>query len=137
MKRSIGAVILVLLGIGLRAQDHPDQLGLHGKCTEDNESVSSPLKGWVGYTNTGKSVSDMIVQALSSPDKRLVATTKTDAAGRFSFPTISIGRYYLKATKELPGATVRADAVVTVKKGKNRIACLVAEAEEANQSPPL
>jgi hypothetical protein len=136
MKRSIFAVILVLLGAGLRAQNTAAANAEHGKCAEDDEPVGYPLKGWVGYTNTGVFVSDMMVQALISPDKPPVATAKTDAAGRFSFPTIGTGRYYLRATKKLVGGTVSADAVVTVSRGKNRIACLVAEGEATEESSP-
>jgi hypothetical protein len=133
MKRSICAVIL-LLGVGVRAQELAP--AGHGKCAEDDEPVGYPLKGWVGYTNTGESVSDMTVQARISPDKPPVATAKTDKAGRFSFPTLGPGRFYLRATKRLVGATVSADAVVTVSKGKNRIACLVAEGEATGESSP-
>ena len=94
-----------------------------------------PLKGWVGYTNTGESVSDMTVQALTSPGKSPVATTKTDRAGRFSFPTLGPGRFYLRAIKKLDGAMVIADDVVTVSKGKKSgIACLVAEANATEES---
>ena len=134
MKRSICFVILVLLGAGLRAQNTASAHTGHGECAEDDEPVGYPLKGWVGYTNTGVSVSDMTVQALVSPDKPPVATAKTDAAGRFSFPTIGTERYYLSATKKLVRETVSADAVVTVTRGKNRIACLAAEGEATGES---
>ena len=95
-----------------------------------------PLKGWVGYTNTGESVSDMTVQALIGPDKPPAATAKTDTAGRFSFPTLSPGRYHLRALKVVGRAKIIADDVVTVSKGKSGIVCLVAEAEATEQSPP-
>lgn len=78
----------------------------------------------------------MIVEALTGPDKRLIATVKTDTAGRFSFPTLSPGRYYLRAAKRLVGAKANAEDVVTVGKGKSGIACLAAEAEATEQSPP-
>jgi hypothetical protein len=128
MKSSICAVILVLLGVSARAQDAPTAHAEHGKCAENGEPVGYPLKGWVGYTNTGKPVSDMTVQALISPDKQPAATAKTDTAGRFSFPTLPPGRYYLRAVKMVGGGKVIADDVVTVSKGKSGIACLVAEA---------
>jgi len=102
----------------------------HGVCAENDDPVGYPLKGWVGYTNTGESVVNMTVKAFTSLEKPAVAITKTDAAGRFSFPTLRPGRFHLRASKKLVGATVRADDVVTVRKGKNRIVCLVAEAEE-------
>ena len=127
MKTSICAVILVLLGVSVLAQDTPG--AEHGKCSEDGEPVGYPLKGWVGYTNTGKSVSDMTVQALTSPDNPAAATVKTDTAGRFYFPTLTPGRYYLRAVKVVGGEKIIADDVVIVSKGKSGIACLVAEAE--------
>lgn len=92
------------------------------------------MKGWVGYTNTGEPVTNMTVGAFTSLGKPPVAITKTDAAGRFSFLTLGPGKFHLKATKELVGAKVSADDVVTVRKGKNRIVCLVAEAEQ--EAPP-
>ena len=110
-------------------------LASHPICAEDNEPVGFPFTGWVGYTNTGEPVSDMTIEALTSPGKRLVATVKTDTAGRFSFPTLSPGRYYLRAAKTLVGAKVSADDVVTVGKGKGGIACLIAEGEAIEQSP--
>ena len=131
MKRSMCAIIL-LLGVGVCAQE-PARIG-NGKCAENDEPAGYPLKGWVGYTNTGKSVPNMTVQALVSPDKPPVATAKTDEAGRFSFPTLGPGRYYLRATKKLVGAIVSADDVVTVSKGNSHIVCLVAEGEATDES---
>jgi len=111
-------------------------LSSHPICAENDEPVGYPLSGWVGYTDTGEPVSNMTVEALAGPDKRLAATVKTDTAGRFSFPTLSPGRYYLRAAKKLVGAKVNADAVVVIGKGKGGIACLVADAETPEQSPP-
>jgi hypothetical protein len=133
MKCSIYAVILILLGVSVCAQDAATERAGHGRCAEDREPVGYPLKGWVGYTDTGKSVSDMTVQALTSLDKPPAATVKTDTAGRFSFLTLSPGRYYLRAAKMIGGAKIIADDIVTVSKGKSGIACLVAEA--TGQSP--
>ena len=130
MKSSICALILVLLGVSLCAQDAPTAHAEHGKCAEDGESVGYPLNGWVGYTNSGRSVSDMTVQALISPEKRPAATAKTDTDGRFSFPTLTPGRYYLRAVKMVAGGKIIADDVVTVSKGKSGIVCLAAEATE-------
>jgi hypothetical protein len=65
-----------------------------------------------------------------------VASAKTDRAGRFSFPTLGPGRFYLRATKKVDGATISADDVVLVRKGKNRIVCLVAEGEATEESSP-
>jgi hypothetical protein len=104
------------------------------ECAENDEPVGYPLKGRVGYTNTGKPVPDLTVQALLTPTSHPIATTKTDAAGRFAFPSLGPGRFYLKAVKKLADGTVEANDVVTVTKGVRRIACLVAEAWANDQS---
>jgi len=108
-------------------------LATHRACAED-DVAGYPLSGWVGYTNTGDSVSDMTVTARTSLHGPPVATAKTDSAGRFSFPTLGPGKLYLKATKKIVDATVDAEAVVTVRKGKHLIACLVAEAQMSQES---
>lgn len=136
MKAAACTILLALSCLGICAQDAATAHTEHEKCAENDESVGYPLKGWVGYTNTGESVSDMTVQALISPDKPPAATAKTDAAGRFAFPSLRPGRYYLRAAKTVDGAKISADDVVTVSKGKGGIACLVAEAEAIEQSPP-
>jgi carboxypeptidase family protein len=110
-------------------------LSTHRACAED-DIVGYPLNGWVGYTNTGDSVSDMTVTARTRPHGPTVATATTDSTGRFSFPTLGPGKFYLKATKKLVDATVDAEAVITVKKRKHLIACLVAEAEMPEESSP-
>ncbi|HEX4489451.1 MAG TPA: carboxypeptidase regulatory-like domain-containing protein [Terriglobales bacterium] len=114
----------------------PNMEGGHENCAEDDEPVGYPPNGWIGYTNSGVVVSGMTVEALTSHSKRLVATTTTDKAGKFAFLTVSPGRYYLRATKRLAGEKISADVVVTVKKGSNRISCLVAEGEQTTESPP-
>jgi hypothetical protein len=110
-------------------------LSTHRPCADD-DVVGYPLNGWVGYTNTGDSVSEMTVTARTHPQGPPLATATTDSTGRFSFPTLGLGKFYLKATKKLVDATVDAEAVVTVTKGKHLIACLVAEAEAANGGSP-
>ena len=102
-------------------------MATHAGCAQDDEPVGYPLQGWVGYTNTGVSVANMTVQARSGPDKRLVATAKTDAAGKFSFPTLGRGTFYLKGSKKLGEDSVTASAVVTVGDATSHIACLVAD----------
>ena len=72
MRDSICAVILI--GVSACAQDEAAASAGHGKGGEDGEPVGYPLKGWFGYTNTGESVSDITVQALTSPDKPPEAT---------------------------------------------------------------
>ena len=102
-------------------------MATHAGCAQDDEPVGYPLQGWVGYTNTGVSVTNMTVQALSSPGKRLVATAKTDTQGKFSFPTLGRGKFYLKGSKKLGEDSVTASAVVTVGDATSHIACLVAD----------
>lgn len=136
MKATAYTTLLVLFCVGVHAQDAATAHTRHGKCAENDEPVVYPLKGLVRYANTAESVSDMTVQALISPDKPPAATAKTDAAGRFSFPTLSPRRYYLRAAKVVGGAKISAEDVVTVSKGKSGIDCLVAEAEAIEQSPP-
>jgi hypothetical protein len=103
-------------------------------CAENDEVVGFPLQGWVGYTNTGNPISDMTVECFTSPDTPPVASVKTDAKGRFSFPKLSPGKYYLKATKKLDGWIITAEDFVTLSKGAQRIACLVADADESPNS---
>jgi hypothetical protein len=112
----------------------PRAQAAHDECAEDDEPVAYPLKGWIGFTNTGESVSEMTVQAFSR-QQQVLATVKTDTMGRFSFPTLGTGTYYLKGAKKGVGAPVIADGFVTVRKGHSRIACLAAEFS-ANEGLP-
>ena len=142
MKRSISAAVFFFLFIGVGAQE-PTAPGLrtrvyvgHGQCRENDDPVGLPFRGWVGYTNTGDSISGMTVRVFTSLDKPPVATTITDDAGRFSFPTLGPGKFYLRATLKVVGATITADDRVTVIKGKHRIACLVADGEATDEPSP-
>lgn len=100
-----------------------------GNCAEDS-SVAYPLRGWVGYTNTGTSIDGMTIEAFAQLGKPPVGTTLTDSAGGFSFPKLRPGKYFLKGTKQLNDKyVVRADDTITVTKKSKGIACLVAEAE--------
>ncbi|HYG97790.1 MAG TPA: hypothetical protein VD837_01575 [Terriglobales bacterium] len=63
---AIGALLLVAT---VYAQNE------HGTCSEDG-FVSLPLRGWVGYTNTGESQSDMTVECFTNPDEPPIASTK-------------------------------------------------------------
>ena len=101
------------------------------QCAENDEPVSSPLIGWAGYTNSGKSVAGMTIQVFTAPGTPVIASATTDSDGRFSLPQIVNGKYYLKGLKKLEGRlVVTADAVVTVKRRGRGVACLVADAEE-------
>ena len=142
MKRPISAFVLLLLLIGISAQvlsargTKPRVHASHGKCSENNDPVGLPFRGWVGSVNTGSPISGMTVQAFQSLDQQPLATAITDDAGRFSFPTLGPGRFYLRAMLKDEGAIYTADDVVTVVKGKNAIACLVADAEAPDEPSP-
>ncbi len=102
-----------------------------GSCSE-NSSVAYPLRGWVGYTNTGTLIDGMTIEVFVELGKPPVGTTVTDSAGAFSFPKLRPGKYFLKGTKLLDDKyVIRTDDTITVSKQSKGIACLVAEAEEA------
>lgn len=96
---------------------------------EDLGNVSYPLKGWVGFTNTGEPVAGMTIECFDAAGKSLLATRQTDDAGVFSFAEFKPGTYFLKATKTLASGQIRAGGIVHVKKNSQGIPCLVAEAE--------
>lgn len=99
---------------------------INGIQIEDAGTVGYPLRGWVGYTNTGDPVAGMTIECFSSDGKLRIASATTDAAGDFSVPSLKQGYYLLKATKK--GAS--ADPIfVRVSKQSNATACFVAEAE--------
>ncbi len=105
--------------------------GQTAKCSEDS-LVAYPLHGWVGMTNTGTPVDDMTIEVFTQPGKPPVATTVTNSEGRFSFPTLRPGKYFLKGTRQLNEKyVIRADETLTVTRKSKGIACLVADAEEA------
>lgn len=100
-----------------------------GNCSEDS-SVAYPLRGWVGYTNTGTLIDRMTIEVFTQRGEPPVETTVTDSAGGFSFPKLRPGKYFLKGTKQLNDKyVIRADDTITVTKNSKGIACLVAEAE--------
>ena len=102
-----------------------------GSCSED-ASVAYPLRGWVGYTNTGTLIDGMTIEVFTKVGEPPIQTTVTDSAGGFSFPKLRPGKYYLKGTKQLDdNYVIRADETITVSRQSKGIVCLVAEAEEA------
>lgn len=126
----IGVLCLLFLSAACLGQSD------HQQCAENRDSVMSPLRGWVGMTNTGQPVAGMTIECFASRNKPPIATVKTDAAGRFAFPTVGPGKYYLKGTKRLNAKwVVVTDKFVTVSKGAKGIACLVAEGEESKPLP--
>ena len=61
--------------------------------------VGYPLKGFIGYTNTGDPIEGMTVECYTDGWKKRLGTTTTDATGHFSFPELPEGTYQLKASK--------------------------------------
>ena len=69
MIRTTGAVVLSLFLVAASAQNTvASRSNSHGTCRENDDPVGYPLQGWVGYTNTGKPVSHMTVQAFTDLD---------------------------------------------------------------------
>ena len=102
-----------------------------GSCSEDS-SVAYPLRGWVGYTNTGTLIDGMTIEIFTKLGEPPIDTTVTDSAGGFSFPKLRPGKYFIKGTKQLNDKyVIHADDTITVSRQSKGIACLVAEAEEA------
>ncbi len=122
--------VVLAFSISVQAQVH------HGRCSETG-NVGHPLRGWVGYTNTGQDVAEMTVQVFQDKDHPPIATTTTDRYGRFSFPNVRPGRYLLRAEAQEGGVIVDASDAVTVNKGGHGIACLVAEASSGSDGEEL
>ncbi len=99
---------------------------INGDSVEDYGTVASPLRGWVGYTNTGDPIPNMIIECFSDDGRVRLASAKTNASGRFVFPTVKPGQYYLVGRAQNV-STVR--IAVRVSKTSNAIACVVAEAD--------
>jgi len=94
--------------------------------------VEYPLRGWVGYTNTGEPIDGMTIEVFTQLGEPPLETTVTDSAGGFSSPKLRPGKYFLKGTRKLNDKyVIRADDTITVTTQSKGIACLVAEAEEA------
>lgn len=90
--------------------------GPEGEPVGDGD-VGFPLRGFVGYTNTGEPVKDMLIECYASGWSKPVASTTSDASGLFSLPGLPEGTYNLKASK--PGwATIKVVVNVT-RKSKN------------------
>jgi hypothetical protein len=87
--------------------------------------IGYPLKGWIGFTNTGKPVEGMLVECLTDGWEKRIATTKTEASGNFSFPDLPEGQYYLKASGR---NLFTINSVVSTSKKSNKVLRLIAEA---------
>ena len=88
-------------------------------------NIGYPMKGFIGYTNTGTPVSGMTIECFT-PSGKKVGATKTDAAGMFSFAEMPEGRYKLQAKK--PGLYTLTATVNTTRTSSNFLS-LVAEAK--------
>lgn len=99
---------------------------IQGQYVENDGMAAYPLRGWVGCTD-GTPVVDIVVECFSDDGKALIATTTTNAAGKFSFPKLKKGKYYLRASGK--GVSARG-VVVRANRNTNAIPCLVAEATE-------
>jgi len=87
--------------------------------------VGYPLKGWIGFTNTGHPVRKMRVECFTDGWKRLVGATTTDSSGHFSFLDLPEGHYQLKASKR---GVFTIKSVVSSSKKSSNVLSLVAEA---------
>ena len=98
----------------------------NGESVEDDGTIGNPPHGWVGYTNTGDPIPGMVIELLTFDGKTHIASATTDASGRFSFPKLKNGTYYLIGTKT-GYYTIR--NVLHLSGRSNAIVCLVDEAE--------
>jgi hypothetical protein len=79
--------------------------------------VGYPLKGFIGYTNTGNPIAGMTVECYKGGWKRRVGSTTTDATGHFCFPELPEGTYQIKASQ--PHFFTVKTAVNITRKSKN------------------
>jgi hypothetical protein len=104
----------------------PGYRTFNGETIEDDGMVGNPPQGWVGYTNTGGPISEMVIELQTIDKKEAVTAVTSDAAGRFTFPKLKGGTYYLIGTKK-GFSTVRSLLNVSIR--SKAIACLVTEAQ--------
>jgi hypothetical protein len=109
---------------------------VNGKYVVDEGTIGYPLRGWVGYTNTGDPISGMTMECSRTDSKDSIATATTDSSGNFSFPKLKPGKYFLKGTRREKGTDGRSVRVSTdtvmvsvSDKKSDVVACFVAEAE--------
>jgi len=122
-----------------RCSENNNFRNVDGRYVVDQGTVSSPLRGWVGYTNTGTPVSEMTIECFSSDGKRRIASAMTDSSGYFSFRKLKPGTYSLKGTKRETGADGSSFQVLTDEimvsvstKKSDVVICFVAEAESTS-----
>jgi len=91
----------------------------------DRGEVGFPLRGFIGFTNTGTPVKGMLVECFVEGAKKPVKTTSTDASGHFSFPDLPEGKYYLRASQR---GIATINTVVSTGRRFNNVLSLVTEA---------
>ncbi len=91
----------------------------------DRGEVGFPLRGFIGFTNTGTPVKGMLVECFVEGAKKPVKTTSTDASGHFSFPDLLEGKYYLRASQR---GIATINTVVSTGRRFNNVLSLVTEA---------
>lgn len=87
-------------------------------------TIGYPLKGFIGYTNTGTPIRGMKVECFVDGWKKRVASTKTDSNGNFSFPQLPEGKYHLKASLR---GYFSIKTIVTTTKGSKNVLSLITE----------
>jgi hypothetical protein len=128
----IAVFMIALLSLPAYAQhtkgacaEGPGFRTFNGESIEDDGIAGNPLHGWVGYPNTGDPIAGMVIELQTVKKKRPVASVITDATGRFSFPKLKNGTYYLIGT-ETGYAPVR--ILLHINARSDAISCLVSEA---------
>ena len=61
---------------------------------------ANSLSGWTGYTNTGSPVSGYVIELWTKNWRQKVRQTTTNERGKFQFPAVADGTYYLKIRKK-------------------------------------
>jgi hypothetical protein len=84
--------------------------------------VGYPLRGWVGCID-GHDLEGIRIDALSSDGNDRLASTITNAKGRFVFPNLKVGTYRLAVNSR---GLERVDSVVTTNPRSQDALCLVA-----------
>jgi hypothetical protein len=98
------------------------QRTINGELVEDYGTIGLPLRGWVGYSSTGRPVVGMTINSFTEDGKTQLATTTTDASGAFSFPALKPGTYYLKGNAK---GLFPLRIIVHVSDTATTIACIV------------
>ena len=85
-------------------------------------TVGNPLRGWLGCID-GSDLKSVRIDALSRDGKQHLASTVTNAKGRFLFPNLKAGTYHLAVNST---GLERLDVVITTSTRSQDTLCLVA-----------